>query len=681
MIPQAVREAIQTQYRQFIAGNDFRPRGGQRQMIAAITQALWRSAEPAIAVVEAGTGTGKTLAYLLPALATARAKGKHLVVSTATVALQEQLIAKDLPAIKRICELDFTYALAKGRGRYACNLKLEQLALEGADLPMFSEADSRSRALYIELQDALLKGDWDGDRDHWVEALEDRDWRPLITDRYQCLNRRCPKISECAFFQAREELESVDCLITNHDLVLSDLSLGGGVILPAPEDSIYVFDEAHHLEDKARNHFASSARLSGMEGLIEQMEEFVRRLQAANIPSLNTVLTQLAAQLDAYANPLSELRQVLVASWGGQEAEQIRFAQGRVDVELRQATERMGKVARQLHLLLADISAKLESLLESAETLARQTAAQWMGPAGQLQARLEGVALACGDFAAIEGPVMARWLRLFSLRQDFTLNAMPLQIADLLSEHLWSRAAGAVLTSATLASLGSFGRLQESLGLPQGFLQARFASPFDFAGRAELVIPPDCPEAGDVKAHDAYLKLYLAQVLERGDAASLVLFASDRQMQEMANHLADSSDTPLLVQGSFSKQEILRRHRERIDAGQASIIFGLASFAEGIDLPGDYCTQVIIAKIPFPVPDDPVVESLGEWMQAQGRNAFGAIMLPAASLALVQAAGRLMRSEQDSGRVVVLDRRLLNRAYGRQLLNALPPFKRVFQRM
>ncbi|MFW6345444.1 MAG: DEAD/DEAH box helicase, partial [Halomonas sp.] len=262
MLDEALKGEIQAAYRRVLEGLELTPRYGQRLMIAEIARTLAgieadeagrRIGDQHVCVLEAGTGTGKTLAYLLAALPVAKARGKRLVVATATVALQEQVLHQDLPALRAHSGIDFDYALAKGRGRYVCVARLDQ-ALDGGEenptLSLFEQAlDSAGdefQALVASLGEAYGNGRWAGDRDSWPEAIEDAHWRRLTVDHRQCTNRRCGHFGACAFFRARRDLDTADVIVANHDLVLADLSLGGGVVLPDPGDCIHIFDEGHH---------------------------------------------------------------------------------------------------------------------------------------------------------------------------------------------------------------------------------------------------------------------------------------------------------------------------------------------------------------------------------------------------------------------------------------------------
>ena len=247
--------------------------------------------------------------------------------------------------------------------------------------------------------------------------------------------------------------------------------------------------------------------------------------------------------------------------------------------------------------------------------------------------------------------------------------------ANTLNHYLWSRCFGAVVTSATLTALGSFDRFMMLAGTTADKQYAVVPSPFDFTKAGELVVPAMSCDPSDAKAHTQALIDLLPEILSSSEG-SLVLFASRRQMEEVFTGLVSQWQQRIIMQGSYPKHEIMRLHRQAIDAGQGSVIFGLASFAEGVDLPGAYCTHVVIAKIPFAVPDQPVESALAEWVESRGGNPFMEITVPDAAIKLVQASGRLLRTETDKGRVTLLDRRVVSRRYGKAMLDSLPPFRR-----
>jgi ATP-dependent DNA helicase DinG len=695
VLDDAVKQTIRDAYRTWLASRGLEPRTGQRRMIAHIANALARSGDPArglspLCAVEAGTGTGKTIAYAVAAVPIARALGKKLVISTATVALQEQLVYRDLPDLQSSGALDFRFVLAKGRGRYVCPARLEMLVRAGgtADAAQMLLLDAgapaaEALALYRAMQAAWAGGEWAGDRDAWPAAIPEARWAAATTDHHQCGGRRCSYVAECPFFRARGQLDGADCVVANHDLVLADIALGGGAVLPAPEDTIYVFDEAHHLPEKACAHWSHHARI----GLArEQLAEGVRlAVTLAVDPTASVALRRqlgpvagLAGEIDALLRDAAARLQELLPGTprANGTAREYRLPHGQVPAPVIAIADPLHNALARLAAILEDASEELGRALESGGALAQERYAA-LGLWGGRTARLAALWRAWAVPDPADAAPMARWLRLEARGaiDDLEVAAAPVLAAGVLREGVWSRAAGAVLTSATLTALGRFDRLVMRTGLPEDSVFECVPSPFDYAGRACLAVPRLAADPGDPAAHTHAVVDWLEANLDPGEA-SLVLFASRRQMREVYDAVTLGLRDRVLLQDHFGKQQLLRLHRERIDAGNGSVIFGLASFAEGIDLPGRYCTHVVIAKLPFAVPDDPIEAALAEWVEARGGNAFMEISVPDAALRLVQASGRLLRTEEDSGRITLLDRRVVTKHYGRRILDSLPPFRR-----
>jgi ATP-dependent DNA helicase DinG len=709
LLSEELKDSIRQAYASIIEAKSLTPRWGQRQMIAEIANTLARipgpgepaSKLPAVCVIEAGTGTGKTIAYAVAAIPVARALGKRLVVATATIALQEQFVNKDLPDIRRHSGLDFSFALAKGRRRYVCLSKLDRQLSQGqGDAGMLAlypddvgqPAATEALPVYNGMIDALGKGQWDGDRDNWPETIAEEVWWGVTTDHSQCSGRRCPNISQCSFFRARDQLQNADIIVTNHDLTLSDLALGGGAILSAPEDSIYVFDEGHHLPDKALSHFSSFCRLhTTVQWLQECKKSLAQAAPVLNVlNALQRPLQALPPVMDEAISGLQTAEQVVASLFETQEVDerrddqQLRLEHGLVPDSLRPLGAALSAQFQQLASGLARLESQLEEALEDDYAgLDKAAIETWHINIGGMLGRAEG-ALALWQEYAVSGegeiPPRARWITLLNSNGQFgfELRCSPILAADILQECLWSRAAGVIVTSATITALNSFERFILHSGSPREANYKVVASPFDYANAVFCVPPMDC-DPGDAQAHTQAMVEQLPHLLNISEG-SLVLFSSRRQMLEVFQGLGGGAGARvrdlILMQGDYSKQEILRRHRECIDSGRGSVIFGLASFAEGVDLPGDYCRHVVIAKIPFAVPDNPLEAALAEWVEAQGRNAFMEISVPDAALRLVQASGRLLRTEQDTGRVTLMDRRIVTRRYGRAILDSLPPFRR-----
>lgn len=711
MLSNELKTQIQGAYSRFLEAKELKPRYGQRLMIAEVAKVLGaieadeegqRLGEPAIVAVEAGTGTGKTVAYSLAAIPLAKAAGKRLVIATATVALQEQIVNKDLPDILRNSGLSFSFALAKGRGRYMCLSKLDLLLQEGqaqnSTAQMFAEegfridVDEHGLKLLTQMMERLAANRWDGDRDSWSEAIEDADWARVTTDHSQCTNRHCPNFQQCAFYKAREGMTKVDVIVTNHDMVLADLALGGGAILPDPRDTLYVFDEAHHLPDKAIGHFAHFTRLRATADWLGQVEKNLTKLLAQHplpgeVGRLIAAVPELARELRTQQQFMFSACEELADFRNGEDVEgrerpRHRFVGGVVPEHLVGLATELKKGFARLNDLFTRLAEILKQAMdgEAGVGLGSQQAEEWYPLFGSLLTRAQGNWELWCAFTAEDPddrPPMARWLSLADSASQFDIevNASPILAADTLRRTLWNVAYGALLTSATLTALGSFERLRMRAGLPKNSHTAVVPSPFLHEDAGVLRVPDLQADPRDALAHTAAIVRELPAIIGKARGA-LVLFASRKQMQGVFDGLQREWRRRVLIQGNLSKQETLNKHRSRVDEGEPSVLFGLASFAEGVDLPGAYCEHVIIAKIPFAVPDDPVEAALSEWIEARGGNPFMEISVPDASLRLIQACGRLLRTEEDRGTITLLDRRLVTQRYGKAILNALPPFRR-----
>ena len=699
MLADDVKDSIQSAYRQLLESRELTPRYGQRLMIAEIAKTLSSLADedssPPICVVEAGTGTGKTLAYVLAVISLAKALDLKVVIATATVALQEQVVHKDLPEILAGSDLSFSYSLAKGRGRYLCLAKLDML-LRGNDsmqamMDLYGEElddpAGGDQALYEKMLDQLSMGSWKGDRDDWESSISDDDWRPVTVDNAQCMGPKCSHFRNCCFYQARDSMDKADCIVSNHDLVLSDLALGGGIILPESEKCVYIFDEAHHLPHKSNNHFSAFTRLKAASSWLERTETITLRLQKDDFidgttqKSLHKLLLDTREQLDHAWLVLEQILESLDQADSYDNRIQHAFELGVVPVEVQSLAANLANLFARLAAAFQSTADDLKEAMEDGgDVKRRQLAEQWFPLIGSQQKRAESNLGLWLSYAAVDPQgkaPLARWLS-YTANENFTdigLSSSPVLAADNLQQRLWDNCAGAVLTSATLSSLGNFDMLKMRAGLPEHTHYLSILSPFDFANSASLVIPKMHCDPSDSEKHTDFIVKAIPRLVDE-TGASLMLFSSRRQMQDVMQLLPPAWRDLVLCQDDFQKSQLVKYHRQRIDKGEGSIIFGLASFAEGVDLPGDYCKHVIIAKLPFMVPDDPLHEALSEWVEGKGGNSFFDIALPIASLRLIQACGRLLRTESDTGTVSILDKRLLTKRYGGQLMDALPPFRR-----
>ena len=715
MLTDLEKNAIRDHY-QNIGKNlpGFRPRASQREMIAAIANAFSRTLTreegeeapkregESIAVIEGPTGVGKSLAYLLAGGIMAQTRGKRLIVSSATVALQEQLVDRDLPFLVEKSGLELTFALAKGRGRYLCPYKLYQLTQNNAQQNLLGfEApevlwDSKPKPeelnLLRDIADEFSARRFNGDRDAWPEKIDDTIWLKVTNDRHGCLKAACPNRAECPFYLARDVLETVDVVVANHDLLLADISMGGGVILPAPENSFYCIDEAHHLPKKALSRFAAEHSWNIAVWTLEKLPQLTGKIAAL------TDKAELANLADEAATSLLDS----LHEWQFHLAEEPSLSLGSSENDRRKHNEPTwlwedGKIPEGLETTVSNTAIAARSLLKhviglnDALSAARREKEQdsalldrLTSEFGLFIARIEQIS-AVWDLLStipIEGEEpLAKWItRRADDKNDYIFNASPISSASHLANSLWRRAAGAVLTSATLQSLGSFNLILRQTGLlwlPETTTLA-LESPFNFDTQGELYIPPVHASPKDPDAHTAAIVEWLPKLVSPVEAiGTLVLFSSRKQMQDVALRLPDEYLPLLLVQGELPKAVLLQRHYQAIAEGKASIIFGLDSFAEGLDLPGTACVQVIIAKLPFAMPDNPIEKTQNRWIEQRGGNPFIEITVPEASIKLIQAVGRLIRTEQDYGRVTILDNRVKTQRYGQQLLACLPPFKRI----
>ena len=700
MLANEVKDRIQSAYRQLLESRNLTPRYGQRQMIAEIANGLAvlandEEVDSPICVVEAGTGTGKTLAYLLAVLPLAQKHDYKVVVATATVALQEQVIFKDIPEILESSDLNFSVALAKGRGRYLCLSKLDML-LAGSDslqamMDLYGEeledSNSGDIALYEDMLNELGAGNWQGDRDDWKVPITDANWWPLTADRYQCTGPNCSNFRNCCFYKARDSLDKVDCIVSNHDLVLTDLAMGGGAILPEPEKCIYIFDEAHHLPFKSNNHFSASTRINASLAWLDRCENLLAQLAKEEFvdtdrqEQLQKIIDAIREHSAAAWTMLEQTVESLESIDTYENRLQHAFELGVVPVEIRSVAANLGTEFTRLATGLQDIAAELRQIMDDGVNPDKtRLAEQWYAILGtntdRAEANLE-LWLSYSREDPKDAAPSARWINVIKSEGslDIALSSSPVLAAENLQERLWQSCAGAVLTSATLSELGEFNMLRMRAGLPEHTHYLSIPSPFDFSGSASLVVPRMNCDPSDTEQHTALIVKAIPQLLDASSAA-LMLFSSRRQMNEVMQSLPKEWFDLILCQDDYQKLQLLRYHRQRVDRGEGSIIFGLASFAEGVDLPGKYCTHVLIAKIPFAVPNDPIEMTLSAWIEKKGQNAFMTLAVPDAAFRLVQASGRLLRSETDSGRITLFDERIINRRYGKAILESMPPYRR-----
>jgi len=667
---------------------DFIPRAPQRQMIAEVAKTL-AGEEGRHLAIEAPTGVGKTLSYLIPGIAVGRAEEKPLVVSTANVALQDQIYSKDLPLLKKIIP-DLTFTAAFGRGRYVCPRNLSALATDEeqqGDLLLFLDdemtASKAERAICCELEKSLKRYQWDGLRDRCAENIEDSLWQRLSTDKANCLGSNCHWFRECPFYVARREIENADVVVANHALVMAALETES--VLPPPKHLLLVMDEGHHLPDVARDALEMSGEITPgwntlqLDLFCRLVEQCIAQFRPKRPPPLSNP-ERLKAHCEEVREQLQMLSQILGLYLPPEGSEgEYRFEMGRLPEEILTLCARLFKLFDGLRglaeALMNDLSEKSGQydVVRLHRTLIQMNRALGWFEAGSKLWRL----------AALEqtsGAPVSKWVTR-ELREGsahLLLHCAGIRVSDQLEKLLWRKIPHVVLTSATLRSLSSFQRLQEMSGLSEK-ADDRFValdSPFNHVEQGKLIIPQLRTEpilANEVMHLAEMAHFFRHQISLGAHKGILVLFASNRAMQQFIACLPELR-LMMLVQGDKPRPALVALHRQRVERGETSVLVGLQSFAEGLDLKGDLLSQVHIHKIAFPPVDSPVILTEGEWLKSLKRYPFEVQSLPSASFNLIQQVGRLIRSHDCFGEIVIYDRRLLSKSYGARLLGALPVF-------
>ena len=664
--------------------NNFSNRSSQNKMIAEISKTLmgeYPDSNPIICV-EAPTGTGKTMAYLVSCLPIAKALKKKLIIASANVALQEQILNKDIVEATKYSSVDFEFALAKGRSRYVCIRNLINLTEESSnsnalleDALLWDEKPTKTDLDNLsEMAENYSSKSWSGEIDDLESPPDHSLWQKIACNRFTCNSKNCEFYNDCSFFKARKKASNSDVIIANHDLVLADI-INGNNVLPDVEDCIFIFDEAHHLSQKALSHFSIGGSTEFMKTSIRQSQGSIEQIiKITKTKSLDSYIEKVDESIKDLIDLLSELE----------------FKDDTFLFSILGVPKEITNITRELFVLFNsaynDFCHYKEHWDEFIKTnkIDQVTSDNINNIVGQNNQNLSSILSFLSTFNQTqdpEKPPLSNWInqsRLANKKLNYQLNSAKIDVSSSLNNMIWSKAAGVVLTSATLTALGSFNRLNQQIGLnPDENQYLRLASPFDHKS-VEFIV-------GKIKSSPTntfeHTQEVAQQLIKRIDpqSASLVLFASNNQMQEVADLIEKSINCPLLIQGEFSKKNILEKHIQNRSKGKGSIIFGLDSFAEGVDLKGDNLNHVFISKLRFSVPTSPIEMTTQSYLESMNRNAFMEISLPDASLRLIQACGRLIRTETDSGTITIFDNRLINKFYGKLLLKALPEYNVIIE--
>ena len=666
----------------------FSTRRSQSQMIGVVSRALSRSG--GVGVVEAPTGVGKSLGYLTAGVPIALATKKKLVISTGTVALQSQLVERDIPNFLKATGIEATVALAKGRTRYLCTRNAAEAHGDGAQEGMFEDEQplfDRPLApiemdLAQSLSKAFLEGRWNGDLDNAPETISNTLRSRITTPASGCAGRKCAYSAQCAVLRSRNTVREAQIVVTNHALLLSALSIGesdnGQPLIAPPSDMLLVLDEGHHIGNVAIDQGAASLALDEMAKRTGRLQVLIAAsYRAVDKDKLGNLLPNEAIEAAAkVSKQLKAFRDVIDRSWRPDPSAQEpmwRAPNGRLPEIWMPDIEAIADDTRALfnwaHAALTQVAKG------KPEDAARERLQRNLGMALEMIEQQHNLWTGWRREDKEGQPPTARWITL-SRDGDLVLHGSPVSAANVLRKLLWDEVDSVVMTSATLTGGGDFQALAIDNGIPAEAEMVSLASPFDLPNQAQLIVPAFPVTPDDKEGHPKEIAKYLVKELD-WDKGSIVLFTSRWKMEKVAELMPAAQRKQVLVQGETAKQKMIDEHLRRTSAGEGSVLFGLNSFGEGLDLPGEACTTVVITQVPFAVPTDPQTSTLSEWFESRGLNAFNLIAIPHALRTLTQFSGRLIRTSTDTGRVIILDSRLLTRRYGKRIIDSLPPFKRV----
>ena len=611
----------------------FEPRPGQREMAAAASEIF---AGGGVLLVEAGTGTGKTLAYLVPAILSRR----RVLVSTGTKNLQDQIIQKDLPALRDALDVPFTATCMKGRGNYLCLHRFDQRRQDG-------EPRAAAERGYMDtLQEWAGQTDT-GDRAEVEDLPDDLPlWQEISAKSETCLGQDCPRHDDCFVTRMRREARESDLVIVNHHLLCADAAVrqsAYGEVIPACDYT--VIDEAHQLEDVATQYFGVAVSNYRLDELVRDGHRLLDTDQAPapdDAENLRRCLELTRGRARMFVAALEQMA--------------LPGDRSRVTGELLEpAVDPAASLAQSLTELEASCGA-IRDAAEDLLALARR--------AGELRDQLRFL-LAADDDAFV--------YFLERRERGVFLRAAPIDVSGVVSEHLLGRAAGTILTSATMTVDDTFDYLRERLGV-RGAQELRLPSEFDFERQAVLFLPRGLPDPRS-RGFTAAVARELDGLLRATEGRAFVLFTGYANLRAVRERLAETLPYPLLVQGSAPRTVLLREFRSTPHA----VLLATSSFWQGVDVAGEALSCVVIDKLPFAPPSDPITAARMEAVEARGGNAFADYQVPLAILTLLQGLGRLIRHRGDRGVLALFDARVRTRSYGQRFLSSLPPARRTHE--
>lgn len=661
---------------------DFEYRDEQLHMAKHIESGL-NSEIPVI--VEAGTGTGKTLAYLIPSIEWAIKNKKRVIISTNTINLQEQLLNKDIPIAKRVIQGDFKYILVKGRGNYLCNRKYHNLSFgDGSILEDFSPTQKKQFAEIIKWGNHTETGD----KGELFFEVDNGIWELFQSETDICSGSKCPYKAECFFLKSREEKKKADILITNHHMYFSDLAIRKEIGFNTeysilPEYGLVVFDEAHNIEKVARDYFSYEVSKYTFTKTMNQI--FVTEGKKKNTGVLDLVLKYIKeADLDSRGILEREIEEIklkhkslylvgreyfnhIIEVFSKGEMGTFTFRAKKDEMENSPFLNSLNDYKEKFLIEYNSYNRKVRELLK--ELKDDEDRAGNINDFSKYIERLEGFISNFRFIHDFSDEEFIYWIEVNSRKSNSKLVATPLKIDKELQKNLYLNLKQIIFTSATIAIGEDFSYFKESIGLDKNTLDKVIHSPFDYDKQMKVYIPNDMINPSDRNFIDEVSEFLKAQLISTQGKA-FVLFTSYQSLNYVYYMIKDELEAngiELFIQGAAPRTHLVNMYL----AGKNPVLFGTDSFWEGVDIKGNQLSNVIIVKLPFKVPSDPVTEAIIEHLTAQGKNSFTEYQIPEAVIKFKQGIGRLIRSKTDSGTVTILDNRVITKKYGKFFMDSI----------
>lgn len=676
-----------------MVGESFKMRHAQVDLSIHVARTLLRSEDKNLLLSEAPTGTGKTIGYMIGAIAAQKADSvlaaNPVIIATATKALQHQLMANDAPTLASCGIVDGSkVVLAKGRANYVCIADAQQMRQRSAQAILDIEEympegmENLSPSDIDAMLEAYERREWDGDFDHY-NSSSTKQLRALGSNSDTCVRSKCAHKDNCPYFSARDALKTAQVIVTNHDIMMLDLKKSFGeeeTSLPVSQFNLIV-DEAHHLGDKtlqiasAELEVAAARLMLKRRGAVSKLISKDADLQKYLIAKRIDVSSLTDNLLEV---TMGELYTMLTSIELPEGETTHRFPSAAVPAELRSLASQLFKVAIPVSNAFSNIVAAFKQLEETKVRAIQENRREIRLRCFEQLRQLSSIIDTASAFSSVDR--MARWM--YRRGDAVALHATPIHPGEYLNNYAWTNGAvnSVTMVSATLRDLGSYDGILHSYGIPRDKL-TELTLPYTFPyeeSTLKVVAMRYSPKQGERRSFLTELNEKLPKEIDPKEA-TLVLVSSWGNLRELSPILKRHfGEETVKVQGETPVKYLLQKHKEHIDSGKGSILLGVATMAEGMDLPGKYCTHVAICTLPFAVPTNPLEQELQEML---GKDYFSKRSLPDAMRKLTQMVGRLLRKEEDRGRVTLFDNRMANTGYGRKMLANLPPFKRVIEKL